>query len=674
MLCGLFSSACFAEDVKLRTRGLPHSGTVIVPSISRSGDDWTLPTYWGVIVLPERSLRLRAGTDSRDIRIRNTWVNFSLRSNGQLRVAVPSGGHTLKPAAFGYDPVDITLSSEMSYTIAIPRARSVPGHTMLYMRSGCVKQARIGNTIFTFYDCNMDGVYTPADDGCCHGDPGTVPVFAPLGEYISSTNTLYRIKSISSDSSQITIDEYGGDTGKIRMQFSGTQEQEQGCKIVLCHENKNASLVLSSEDRNELTVLPGRYRLLHGILFDRKDGVLISSIRSGVADWIEIKKGEVKTVRTGPFGINPLVRIDAGKAPAVLSFTQRQLVRGNAGEQYDVGTVQSVRLGLKSLDQPHSLPMKKIQKKEGRYSITSRAGNVNLWGRMEIFGLVDTSRFGKIEFTKEVTVGMDLSRLRGAVRKRKLDAAEKILHQWKSRKDSFPDYVYRKKEVESLERAIEFSRTRLGRELFHEIRNLDRLIADASYAKARKCRKYIQKKLAGVTPVYTDTLSYRQIADRVGAIDFINSSDGEVQLLLAGLRYLFYDASPAGDELELFLEMKPRQTGIAKKINLDHAGKKEYFALMFQGVIRIPVDGMYRFYTHSDDGSRLYINEKPVVMNDDLHYMREQGGKIDLTAGYHSIRITYYNGPGGRGLEAKWQGPGIIKQIIPATVLFHRKE
>ncbi len=671
--CG-FSCASFAEDVKLRTRGLPHSGKVINPGISRHGEGWSLSTFWGVVVMPKRVLRLRTGTRGQDIRIQDASVNFKIRSDGRLRVSAPSGGCTVGPTAFGYEPATVALSPKTSYTIAIPRARSVLGHTMLYIRSGCVKQARIGKNLFTLYDCNMDGLYTAADDGCCHGDPGTVPVFAPLGEYIPSTGRLYRLSAISSDATKLTIQAYRGDTGKIRMQFSGEQENKQGCKIVLQHESKKLSVVLSSDDMNELTVLPGVYRLLHGVLFDKKDGVLISPIKPGAANGVIVKEGEMKIVQTGPFGINPLVAIDAGKAPAVLTFTEKQLVRGDAGERYDVGTVKSVHVGLKSLDQPHSMPMKKIQKKDGVYSIASRAENVNLWGRLELFGLVDTSRYGTLEFAKQIVVGMDLTPLRQAVRTQKLDTAEKILSKWKRSKDSCPDYVHRSKEIESLERSIAFSRSRQGRELLQEFRNLKAFIAQEAYTKARKSKQFIHKLLSGVNAPYTDTLTCRLMTDTVKAVDFIQGEAGAFQLLVSGLTYSFYDANPAGDELELYLEMEPKQTGTAKEINLVPAQKKEYFALVFRGFIRIPANGTYHFYTHSDDGSRLYIDEKPVVLNDDLHYMREKGGKIDLDAGYHSILVTYYNGPGGRGLEAKWQGPGINKQMIPSTVLFHRKK
>jgi hypothetical protein len=87
--------------------------------------------------------------------------------------------------------------------------------------------------------------------------------------------------------------------------------------------------------------------------------------------------------------------------------------------------------------------------------------------------------------------------------------------------------------------------------------------------------------------------------------------------------------------------------------------------------MRLPKAGVYTFYTASDDGSRLHIGDTLVVDNDELHGIVEKSEQIALAAGLHSITVTYFNCTGGRELKVLYQGPGIDKQSIPASLLWH---
>ena len=92
-------------------------------------------------------------------------------------------------------------------------------------------------------------------------------------------------------------------------------------------------------------------------------------------------------------------------------------------------------------------------------------------------------------------------------------------------------------------------------------------------------------------------------------------------------------------------------------------------AAEFTSFIRIDQEGTYTFTTASDDGSLLYINGQQVVDNDGNHGVQERHGSIDLTPGYHEIRVTWFNGGGGLWLTAYMEGPGIPKQIISSDRL-----
>jgi len=142
--------------------------------------------------------------------------------------------------------------------------------------------------------------------------------------------------------------------------------------------------------------------------------------------------------------------------------------------------------------------------------------------------------------------------------------------------------------------------------------------------------------------------------------------------LRSGLRYKYFeDTEEEWDELPDFGRLKPKGSGIAAKCDLTRAQRREWFGLTFEGFISVPNDGIYTFYTNSDDGSKLYIGSTEVVDNDYDHPMTEKSGQIALMAGVHRIKITFFQGMGGKGLEVLYEGPGVEKQQLPAEVLFH---
>ncbi|MBX3241872.1 MAG: alkaline phosphatase family protein [Chitinophagaceae bacterium] len=96
------------------------------------------------------------------------------------------------------------------------------------------------------------------------------------------------------------------------------------------------------------------------------------------------------------------------------------------------------------------------------------------------------------------------------------------------------------------------------------------------------------------------------------------------------------------------------------------------FGLVFTGYVQIDQPGKYKFYTQSDDGSILYINDKKVVDNDGNHGVKEAAGDITLEAGKHSIRVEYFNGGGGYWLDVFYKAPDGPKQLVPADKLFLR--
>lgn len=139
-----------------------------------------------------------------------------------------------------------------------------------------------------------------------------------------------------------------------------------------------------------------------------------------------------------------------------------------------------------------------------------------------------------------------------------------------------------------------------------------------------------------------------------------------------GLRYRYYEG--AWGKLPAFEALTPVRSGTMETVGLPPEARPEDIGVALSGYIEVPREGVYAFYTTSDDGSRLYIGDELVVDSDGPHGPKERSGKIALAAGLHRIRVTFFQHLGGVVLSTDYEGPGIDKQPIPASALKHRAE
>ena len=137
----------------------------------------------------------------------------------------------------------------------------------------------------------------------------------------------------------------------------------------------------------------------------------------------------------------------------------------------------------------------------------------------------------------------------------------------------------------------------------------------------------------------------------------------------SGIHYAYFKGE--WDLLPGFEKMTPVKKGILPGFSFTPRDKEDNFGFQYTGFIKVPKDGVYTFFTESDDGSRLFIGDELVVDNDGLHGMQEQDGVIALAAGLHSIRVEYFEKTGGDGLSVYYKGEGIEKQLLPESLLFH---
>ncbi len=129
-----------------------------------------------------------------------------------------------------------------------------------------------------------------------------------------------------------------------------------------------------------------------------------------------------------------------------------------------------------------------------------------------------------------------------------------------------------------------------------------------------------------------------------------------------GLRYSYYQ----GNFLVLpnFDTLTVTKTGIAQDFEVSAIESKriDHYALVYEGYLEVQKEGLYTFYSHSDDGSKVYLHDEVVVDNDGSHSARTRHGYIALKKGKHPIRIEYFEDFLGQELNLFMKAPGHDKR------------
>ncbi len=103
---------------------------------------------------------------------------------------------------------------------------------------------------------------------------------------------------------------------------------------------------------------------------------------------------------------------------------------------------------------------------------------------------------------------------------------------------------------------------------------------------------------------------------------------------------------------------------------------RDNFYTEVRGVLRVSSPGKYAFRLISDDGARLWIDDRLVVDHDGLHAATPRDGEIALAAGDHRLRIAHFEAGGGEALTLRWRPPGAGEHefaTVPPAVLFHQE-
>lgn len=99
-------------------------------------------------------------------------------------------------------------------------------------------------------------------------------------------------------------------------------------------------------------------------------------------------------------------------------------------------------------------------------------------------------------------------------------------------------------------------------------------------------------------------------------------------------------------------------------------GMGERFIAHALANLSVPSAGNFEFRLTSDDGSRLVIDDAEVIDNDGLHGAESKEGTVALEAGFHDLRVEYFDNTNDNILRLEWRPPGTTDfVVVPSSVL-----
>jgi hypothetical protein len=201
--------------------------------------------------------------------------------------------------------------------------------------------------------------------------------------------------------------------------------------------------------------------------------------------------------------------------------------------------------------------------------------------------------------------------------------------------------------------------------------NTSVLSATVSYNITTKGRYYLHIDGTGKgSPTgtgYSDYASLGHYSISGSVQPFLKDPD-YAPLLFNKVQYDYYEGSFT--QVPNFASLTKVKSGTVSGFYIDSIGTRaDNFAVKFYGYVLVPSDGVYTFYTESDDGSNLYIGDHLVVNNDGLHGTLERSGSIGLKQGTHKIQVAYFEATEANVLNVRYSSSTISKQIIPSSVL-----
>ena len=131
---------------------------------------------------------------------------------------------------------------------------------------------------------------------------------------------------------------------------------------------------------------------------------------------------------------------------------------------------------------------------------------------------------------------------------------------------------------------------------------------------------------------------------------------------LDGIEYRYYRDS--FEALPDFQNRKAETVGklLSAKFDITVADRPGDYGLVFESILKIPVSGEYEFSLTADDGARLFMDGREVLVAAEAN--QERKVTVTLPSGRLPIRLEYFQRGEAARLELSWKGPGFSPRML----------
>ncbi|WP_440135118.1 PA14 domain-containing protein [Chitinophaga sancti] len=120
------------------------------------------------------------------------------------------------------------------------------------------------------------------------------------------------------------------------------------------------------------------------------------------------------------------------------------------------------------------------------------------------------------------------------------------------------------------------------------------------------------------------------------------------------------------DDSIYFLSKDAINVNTTKKLN-------EKFSVRWIGRVKAPVSGTYTFYTQSDDGVVLNLNDKNLIGRWNAHPVTLDSATVNLVEGeFYNLELNFYQELEKVAISLEWKYPGQPRVPVPKRALYNR--
>lgn len=135
-----------------------------------------------------------------------------------------------------------------------------------------------------------------------------------------------------------------------------------------------------------------------------------------------------------------------------------------------------------------------------------------------------------------------------------------------------------------------------------------------------------------------------------------------------GVRYTYYEGEVRKvDELD---GLPVAGHGVLPNFQFDKAKKTERFGFQYKSLLKVEKAGRYLLRCLSNDGTKVWLDDKLVLDNDGVHGNSLVEAFATLDAGFHRIHVKYFQKTGDKDFSLTWEDSNFQRTTFPDSILF----